>query len=291
MIAVDRRIKLLLAVQIVALPLATALASNFPGGDPVFVVLFSLVFSQAGLLGFWAAFGSSPPRRRLICIVIGLACLSIAIPIAESKDQWLDDFENLLVYGLVVTVPALLVFCVLRILQRSRNLRLLQSPPLQATSEGLQFSIKHLMAATAIIAVIISIQKGLRSLGYNGQGLSWLDMAIIVAVIVPCLLLVELAAFWASLGLGRPFPRLMVVVPSGFLAGIVPPFYFQPMSWLDFVLWSGITGFQALLTVATLLVFRSCGWRLCREASGDQPLLDASPICIEETESSSVLDA
>ena len=268
-LAVDRRIKLLLVVQVMALPLATVWASKFPGESPAIAVLYSLIFSQAGLLGLWTAFGSSPPLIRLVCIVIGLACLSIALPIAEEGRWWLDDFENLLVYGLVVAVPALLVFCVLRILQRSRRLRLVRSPPLQATSEGIQFSIKHLMAVTAIVAAIISIQKGLRSLGYDGQGLNWLDMAIIVAVIVSCLLLVELAAFWASLGLSRPFPRLMVVVPSGFLAGIVPPFYFQPTGWLDFVLWSGITGFQALLTAATLLVFRSCGWRLCKEPHHD----------------------
>jgi hypothetical protein len=292
-LAVDRRIKLLLAVQIVALPLATAWASDFSGPHPVFAVLVSLIFSQAGLLGFWAAFGSSRPRGRLLCIVIGLACLSTVIPIAERGRAWLNDFQNLLVCGLVVALPALFVFRILRILQRKRGLRLVRSPPLQTTSEGFQFSIKHLMATTAIVAAIISIRKGLNSLGYGSQGpFSWFDLAVIVAVIVPCLLLVELATFWASLGLSRPFPRLMVVVPSGFLVGIVPPFYSSSeMDWRHYMLWSGITGFQALLTAATLLVFRSCGWRLCREASGDQPLPDANPICIEETESSSVLDA
>ena len=147
------------------------------------------------------------------------------------------------------------------------------------------------MAATTIVAAIISVRKGLQSLGYDGQDLSgWLDIAFIVAVIVPCLLLVELATFWATLGLSRPFPRLIVVVPSGFLVGIIPPFYFQTTSWIDFALWSEITGTQALMTAATLLVFRSSGWRLCRETSSDQPMPDANQICIEETESS-VLDA
>jgi hypothetical protein len=267
-LAVDRRIKLLLVVQVIALPLATAWASSFWGLEPAIAVLASLVFSQAGLLGLWAAFGKSCAWIRLPCTVVGLMGLSTAIPFAERKDQWLNDFEShYLITGLVVGVPALLVFCVLRILQRSRGLRLVRSPPLHASCEGTQFSIKHLMASTAIVAAIISIRMGLESLWYNGQGV---DKAIIVAVVVPCLLLVELATFWAALGSARSFPRLMIVLPSGFLVGIVPPFYFlRGMDWREYALWSGITGLQALLTAATLLVFRSCGWRLCKEPRYD----------------------
>lgn len=291
MVAVDRRIKALLVVQVIALPLATALASNDWG--PATAVFFSLVFSEAGLLGLWAAFGKSRRWLRTLCTLVGLVCLSIAIPIAQVGRQWLDDVRDLLISLLVVALPALFAFCVLRRLQQKRGLRLVRSPPLQATSEGIQFSIKHLMAATAIVAAIISIRRGLQSLGYDDQSpLSWLDMTIIVTAIVPCLVLVELATFWAALGLSRPFPRLMVVVPSGFLVGIVPPFYSS--SGMDsglYAIWSGITGFQVLLTAATLLVFRSCGWRMCRETSEEKLISDAGLDSIEEAESSSVFDA
>ncbi len=171
--------------------------------------------------------------------------------------------------GLVVTLPAMITALVLWILQRSRGITLTRSPSASAATEGLQFSIKHLMAATVIVAAIISIRQGLQSLGFEVRG--WGDLAIVAAVVVPCVLLVELATFWAALGLSRPIPRLMIVVPSGFLVGIVPPFYFpNGEGWKAFAAWSGIVGLHALFTAATLLVFRASGWRLCRAVSENE---------------------
>lgn len=147
-------------------------------------------------------------------------------------------------------------------------------------------------ASFIIVAAIISIRKGLQNLGDGSQGgQTWFDLVIIVAVIVPCVLLVELATFWAALGLSRPIPRLLVVIPSGFLVGIVPPFYIESgMDWRHYALWSGITGFQALMTAATLLVFRSSGWRLCRATSDEKRIPDANPIPSSASESLSVCD-
>lgn len=126
------------------------------------------------------------------------------------------------------------------------------------------------MAATVVVAAIMSIRQGLQSLGIDGR--SWGDLAIVLAIIVPCVLLVELATFWAALGLSRPIPRQMIVVPSGFMVGIIPPFYFaNGMGWRGFAAWSGIVGLQALFTAATLLVVRTSGWRLCRAASQTEP--------------------
>lgn len=270
MLAVNRRIKALIAALIIAVPLATAWASNYnyQWPDVNVVVHLSLVFTEAGLLGLWAAFGQSRLWPRSLCIGSGLICLSISILIAHDGRWWLDNLrvENLLETGFVVNAPALLAFFVLRILRRSSGLRLVASPPLQPALEGFQFSIKHLMVVTALVAAILSLGNG---------GHIWFNFVVIVAV-------VELATLWAALGLRSPLPRLMIVLPCGFVVGIVPPsFMMMRGDWRDVAFWSGITGFQAIITAATLLVFRSCGWRLCFEPGDNLRTIGTGPGNIE----------
>lgn len=289
---VSRRIKILLAAQIVAVPLCAAIACSHQSPSTLLVAvvvpLYLFVLSQPGLLGLWGVFGNSRPWVRSLCVGLGLVCLWISIPIAVRGQAllrdletvlryghlpagWLDDFKGIVVCGLMVVLPALVVFIVLRALQRSRGLRLVRSPP-QATPASLQFSIKHLMAATAIVATIIAARRGLQALGYYDHAdfddykwaKNWLSVVVPIAALVPCVVLVELSTFWAALGLGRPLPRLTAVVSLAALLAIIPAFYLEAgAAWQSFMVGFISACCQVLLTGATLLVFRSSGWRLC----------------------------
>jgi predicted enzyme related to lactoylglutathione lyase len=86
-------------------------------------------------------------------------------------------------------------------------------------------------------------------------------MTVIFAVTV------ELATLWAALSIRRPTTRLAVVVPSAFLLGAVQWFFVRAMLQLDLadmIIYSSILGLQATIAALSLLVIRSCGWRLVR---------------------------
>jgi hypothetical protein len=127
--------------------------------------------------------------------------------------------------------------------------------------------IRHLLLATAIVALVLGIGRGIRTIS-NRQS----DIVVVVAVFPPCLVMVELATLWAALGIGRPIPRLAVVVPTAFVVGVIPVFYVPGLSnpsISELIIWPAIIGLQSIITAASLLVIRSCGWRLVRGAVAD----------------------
>jgi hypothetical protein len=141
-------------------------------------------------------------------------------------------------------------------------------------SRGLQFKLRHLFILTAIAAALLAIGRGLEHVPATGDE-SY--TAIDKGVVFPYLVLIELATLWAALGTGRPLPLLLVVLPLAFVVGAIPPFYLKafqkvPSDWQIYLTCSSVFGLQATITAASLLIFRSCGWRLAL----DQPLMSYS---------------
>jgi hypothetical protein len=212
----------------------------------------AIEFADAGLLGIWGAFGTTRWFWRFLAILVALGCL-IALALYSLR---ITPANVMFVFALVMSSPAWAIFVVLIVLRFSRRrLHLINSMVSPAVAEGLQFTIRHLFFATTAIAVTLGLGPLVQKL---------VGTLMLLAVIGPCVVVVELAILWATLGIARPWPRLLVVLPSAFVVGAVPPFYLSQMSqdWRTFVAWSAIMGLQATITAVSLLVVRSCGWRL-----------------------------
>jgi hypothetical protein len=173
----------------------------------------------------------------------------------------------------LVAFPSAVILVVLSALMYGRRkLRLAHLAASPATVEGFHFSLSHLFLATTVVAVVLAIGRGAMSLAaanFAGNGLATM---FVVAVTVPSLIIVELATVWGALGIGRPTLRLAIVLPTAFVLGLVPPFFQQTImgsDWERFLGWSLVCGLQAIITAASLLVVRSCGWRLVRGTSGE----------------------
>jgi len=176
---------------------------------------------------------------------------------------------------LAIVLPTLVIFFVLWGLRHSRR-RLRHSQPASSatSSEGFQFTIRQLFVVTAIAAVVLAVGRTLGRFRVTGDGS---QEAFFFAVTGPYFILVELATTWAALGIGRPLPRLLIVLPTAFIVGAIPPFYLKGqmhVDWEDYSSWSMFVGIEATIIAASLLVARSCGWRLVRAKNGlplDQP--------------------
>ena len=246
--------------------LACASTIDFPPPSiPAFIGLFALVVSDAGLLGIWAALGYSRRSWRLVVVVASTAYLCTLISVAFKA----NDLDELIMVFLVVALPTAAIFLVLTGFRFSR--RRLQVGQLVLAAEGFQFSIRQLLVATGIAAGLLALSRGLGHLPTTGP--AW-KITIFFAIVGPYFMLVELATLWGALGIGRPLPRLLVVLPTAFVVGTMPPFFLNTplkmyLDRTDFIAWSSFMGLQATILEVSLLVIRSCGWRLVRGTSGE----------------------
>lgn len=268
MVSPKLKIGLLLAVHLaVGIPLSCAAYVLRLGFETAGAVFWAVVLAETGLLGIWGAFGATRPIWRIPVVLAATTCLGVVTAAAERSRDEID-----MAVVVAVALPAMVVFVVLCILRYGRRkLQLLPSSSWPATSEGFQFTLRHLLLVTAVVAVVFGIGQGTRAIPtpdlYDG---SWVMLFILIVNRGLSPIAVDLATLWAALGNGRPARRLAVVVPAAFGLGLLPPLFLQGSGWRDFVGWSFIIGFQATITAASLLVIRSCGWRLVRTAA-EQP--------------------
>ena len=233
------------------LAFASSIYYDGPHSLAPIIGLFALVLAEAGLLGIWAALGTNQPAWRLLVVLAATAYLCALISAALK----VDNLDKLVSAFLVVELPTTAIFLVLIGLQHR-----LRFGQLASASEGFQFSIRQLLVATGIAAGLLALGRGLGHLPTN-----W-HITVFFATVVPYVVAVELATLWGALGVGRPLPRLLVVLPMAFVVGTMPPFFLDNPhpDRTDFIAWSSFMGLQATILAASLLVVRSCGWRLVR---------------------------
>jgi hypothetical protein len=254
------KIGLLVAGHIVAGLLLVWFARHSTAAYPIALFgLFALVFAEAGLIGFWGGLSAIRLVFRLLAVLLATLYLWAVFVVALPEGKNPSAF-------LVIALTAVPILVVLVFLRHSRRrLRLAHLANKSPSSEGFQFSIRHLLLVTALVATVLGIGRGIRSNSGTQSD------AVGVATFPPCFIMVQLATLWAALGIGRPIPRLAVVVPMALIVGAIPSFYLPrptEVAILQLFIWPAIVGLQAIITAASLLVVRSCGWRLVSWGGG-----------------------
>lgn len=257
----DRRIKALIGAHAVAFVVAAVAAFGHDGPALATMLFLALVFADAGLLGLWAALGNAPRQTRLSATPAALLFFWAAFVFVQEHVTAYD----IVGFAFLISLPCLIIFLVLSVFRRgSRQLALRLASDVTA-GEGFQFSLSGLLAATALVAIALSVGRVTRVMGDGG---TWLRVWAVLVIAAPSFVIVELATFWATLGLARPSLRLLVVIPLGFIVGFASAFGFAPhVDWQSSLLWSGLTGMTAVVIAVSLLIVRSAGWRLCSAAN------------------------
>src|SRR5258708_39087489 len=102
-----------------------------------------------------------------------------------------------------------------------RKLCLAHSIALSPTSERFQFSIRHLLLTTVVVALVLAIGRGVRAFTDTESNV----FVVSLAIVVPWIIMVDLASLWAALGIGQPMRRLAVVIPAAFVVGAISLYY------------------------------------------------------------------
>ena len=210
----------------------------------------AIIFSDSTLLGAWSVFARCRLWWRMAGLLAGLGYLVTLTSLITRREGF--------VFATLIGVTYAMAFC-LSLVARLRGIRLLRSgldgsglPP-----QEFQFSIGHLLVLTATVAITLAVGKD-----YHDPR-AW----SIAAEYGAALAIAPLMAIWGCLGTRRWWWGVPLVLIVSFLAGFIPVVVAREAArdlW-----WSITTLIEGVISMASLYVVRSCGYRLSRRS--DRP--------------------
>ena len=216
------------------------------GRNPTFWpgAFVGLMLSQASLLGIWFSLGTSPWWKRLIGVVVGIGYLVpvFGIGIYEGNS---DTFIVVVVVTSFVAIPLLIV--------RSFRIAICLDDSPVASVGRIQFSIRHLLILTFVVACLTSIAKLVQPLLFHGQIIDLFLITLTFGV-------VGILPVWFVLATKWPTIFSIGVVTVGACVGYCLGLGYSGTETLTMT----VTVTEALSVVVSLLVVRSCGYRLVR---------------------------
>jgi hypothetical protein len=246
----DRKLQILVVAH-VALGVVTSVLAHVELRTPfelIHILIVPFVASdlcQAFLLSLWGAFSLPAPWVRLAGLVAGAVYLEALV-----DSDFRREFLGTSTITIVVTTVTLLMV-------RWLGVRLTRQDDFSQSArpepEGLRFSIRGLMIFTAAVAVICAVARALEG------SQPWLRI-LIWAI---CFVAIGLVSLWAALGDARPLRPIAVVFTLSPILGVFFAFIVRAhqAGWIYILL---IILLYPAALLATLLVVRSCGYRLVR---------------------------
>jgi hypothetical protein len=277
------RLRLLLAVHLLLATLS-AWQPFIPMGQgfaPLRSALVGASVAPTLLLAFWCGLGTSSRTQRWLGGFLGVGYLAIwwpmqqlmwrvvswrsyRVPVGEPTlpysfyaDQWVRTF----VLGcllLSIFAGALLI-----VRRWKAELRYSDRPDGPHPAMQTQYSLRHLLIGLTIVAAICGLSRGARD---QGPWQGWAQQGLFVMAFL-AVLLVSIPAALAPRPVGGRVGRALLVsllasvvyslaMPSGDLAWWMTAWWWILLGGL---LWIGL---PAAIFIASLLVVRSCGYRL-----------------------------
>lgn len=236
-----------LVVAHVAVGFVAALLVDTAGSKPGMASLAfgGFWFGQTTLLGIWCGLGTSDHWRRLLGVVLGIIALYL-MPGLNSGD-FLIEYLFLPIMGTVLVAVPLLIVRGFRVVIQ------VDSSPTTLASR-LRFSIRHLLILTFVVACVVSFGKIVHPLILQWQ------FIIEVIVYATICIVVGILPVWIALATKRPVPYCIGFVIVAAVAGY---YIGRAYSEVDGV-WMIVTATEAVTVILSLLVVRSCGYRLVR---------------------------
>ena len=251
----ERRLQILVVAHLVLGVVTRFLTSvglfiTFGLGPIAIVPFIALAFCQAFLLSFWVAVSQTATWKRLTGLVAGVVYLEALVP-SDLRREVMGI--STITITIVVTTPTLLMVRWLGIRLTRQNAPG-QSPG--TDSEGLKFSIRGLMTFTAVVALICA---GARVLERSAS------LFLLIIVWALCFVALALVSLWAVLGDVNALRRVPVAFVLSPMFGVCFAFAAgaNPDGWIYIIL---IMLLYPAALLASLLVVRSCGYRLVRRA-------------------------
>ena len=266
------KLRLLLAVHLIIgiAPAATHLIPPSILLLPAVWALAALSVAQLMLLSFWVGMAPTKGTKRLLGALCGTAYVSIWPVVAQCFLPEGNGQERSLITSYLVMLSsygALIVLfagAFILIRRRGTNLQRLSASDLQVTLPRVQYSIHQLLVIMSISCVVLALVKNARSGATSSAGFDEWQFVAAVGLMLIVFLVNVVCAAWAALSLGETHLRIALVSVVAVLLGIafsVAAGHHREAWWL-FVFGSLIPLLSTAIVILSLLVVRSCGYRL-----------------------------
>lgn len=258
------RIQLLLLTHFAAILCLPLMVPARPGPRMAYLVLAiaALAIGQSLLCAAWCALGTKPLWIRAVFSVAAIGSLWTILSGFLWYNAWYasppgDLTPYVLVYGFwFLFFPAVALYALLRMLS-FWNVRLEHFADRSPPQTGLRFSSRLLLLLTLVVAGSLALKQL-----WAGPG-SLLTAILVLHFHAACFVCVTLLILWAGLGIGHLWVRIPMAVVATFLIALLPAFYFA-VSAEAFLLSFAFFGCLTFVVLGSLLVIRSCGYRLIR---------------------------
>lgn len=204
-----------------------------------------LVSAQTSLLGIWGALGACSWWKRLIGVTTGTVGLDIVLE-TGLREPYFDLLIIVVVAISCVLVPLLIVRCFRVVIHYDTS-----SAP---AVDRIQFSIRHLMILTFVVACLVSLARMMQPIESRS------DVFVGILQLVGLLGLVGVLAVWVLFATKWPILHGLGLVAVAAGAGC----WFGLRVFLDVETMTTAVTVEAVSVVVSLLVVRSCGYRLVR---------------------------
>ncbi|MBI3462591.1 MAG: hypothetical protein HY000_05950 [Planctomycetes bacterium] len=261
------RLKVLIAVHLVIG--VCQVAEHFIPLDvrfaPLLWAIISVLVAQLMLLSFWVGMGTSTGIPRLGGMVLGSAYLATWWTVPQLSSY---PFDELLLIHLPVTFGAF--FMVVVVLagiflgirrwkaELSRDTDAVALPP----RTPFQYSLLNLLVIVSVVAIVLALGRSIRLLSDDDS--DWRPVLKNVFLVIACFVNL-LGAVWAVLNVGPVGLRTFLVFLMAAILGasVSSTTSFDTLiGWLQLLYHPVITIVPTAIVVVSLLVVRSCGYRL-----------------------------
>lgn len=249
---------------VVALALALSVSAAASGNnEPLIFSFLGVLLGQVSLLSVWTGLGNMSLSRR--CAMICLAGSYLWAVFLTGADEWKRlDVEKACVAALLVLaclVPAIGIFLVLK--RWGPRLILCAPRDVPSANKPLQFSTRHLLMLALVVSAALAAGRPVRAIDQS-FGNRWFLFGLFCCVLGVCFIHALLAAVWACLSANKVFLRVPIALVAAALVGLVLPFYFRAPRFNEYLLCPMCFAIAQTVTVLSLLVARSAGYRVLR---------------------------
>lgn len=264
------KLKLLVAIHVVLaiLPAGAFLVPNDIVFIPLLWAMVSVMYAQLMLLAVWLGLGTSKWTVRMASAVLAVAYLTIWLFVGFSirPDTTAPSYFRLFASfcGLILIIAG--VFLLLR--RKHGEIRDITGQQVSSRPRS-QFSILQLLLVTAVVAVLLALIRAATA-DRSGTEFSGLASSVLAFVVF---LVTTLIAPWAVLSMGPVRSRVVILLLVALLLGIALALVSLPFNltivsrvWTWYFLAEClILDFLTVIVIVSLLVVRSCGYRLIRK--------------------------
>lgn len=233
--------------------------------------LGSLTFAQLMLLSFWVGMSGDTGIVRAVGGLLGTAYIATWPVLAQYVSPHFVEHElppitrELLVrFSSFAAFTLLFSGCFVLLRRKGTTLEHLSTFDAAVERPRVKYSVLHLLVLMSTCSLLLSLARIAQPTDQTDTEQSTLSLVAIFILMMVVFAINSICAAWASLSLNSPWSRIGLTVGIAILLGIsfgVATGHYS-LSWRIFIPVCLIPVLSTAIVIVSLLVVRSCGYRL-----------------------------